>query len=188
MAYDATVLKKSAVRNRLKAFVIDYLVILAYAGLLLAATLLVAKVFSVDLQKLDPAFGQVLGFALLTLPVVLYFTLSENGKHAATLGKRRFRLRVVSNGLTRAGFAKLLIRNCMKFFPWETAHFFVFRLVQFTRAGAEPPDWILTGLLFSQGLALLYLACFFFTKNNRSLYELISFTRVISAPSGRSTG
>lgn len=175
--------KTSIVGKRLKAFGIDYLIILAYAGLLFATSLLVSKTFSMDLQTFAPALGELLGFASLTLPVILYFTLSEKGKHAGTVGKRTFNLRVVSNGSAEAGLARLLVRNCLKFLPWEMAHFFVFRLVRFTRQGAQPPDWVVAGLICSQGLALLYLMCLLFNKNNRSLYEWISLTKVISTSS-----
>lgn len=183
MAPNSSTLKKSIVRERLKAFAVDYLIILVYAGLLFAATLLVCNAFSMDLQNLGPAVGQALGFASLTLPVILYFTITENGKYAGTLGKRKFNLRVVSNGLTKAGLGQLLIRNCLKFLPWEMAHFFIFRLVQFTRLGVQPPDWVAAGLICSQGLALLYLLCLLLTKNNRGPYELISSTRVVSTSS-----
>jgi uncharacterized RDD family membrane protein YckC len=115
----------------------------------------------------------------LTLPVILYFTLSESSKHAGTIGKRKFHLKVVSNDFSKAGFWQLLFRNCIKFLPWELAHFFIFRLFQFSRNNVEPANWILYGLVISQALAVIYLLCMILNKSHRSIYELFSLTRVI---------
>ena len=175
---------KSIVLRRIKAFAIDYLIILLYIGLLLATTLLVSRVFSVNIEKPGPVSGQLIGFFTLTLPVILYFTISENSKKAGTIGKRTFHLQVVSNNFTKVRFGQLLIRNSVKFLPWEMAHFFVFRLFYFARNNAQTPDWVLAGLIASQGIALLYLIYLIVNKNNRSLYELLSQTRVIQMKNG----
>ena len=76
-------------------------------------TLLVSKVFKLKLDSLNPVTGEQIAFITLTLPVILYFTLFENGKHAGTIGKRKFGLHVVSNRLTIASPGQLLIRNCI---------------------------------------------------------------------------
>src|SRR5215208_6381216 len=107
----------SIVLKRIKAFIIDYLIILTYIGVLLAVTLFISRIFSLDLKKPTPALAQLIGFTTLTLPVILYFTLSENGRYAGTLGKKRFGLQVRSVNLEKAGFGQLLIRNCIKFLP-----------------------------------------------------------------------
>ena len=164
--------------KRLKAFAVDYCIILIYIGLLFGITLLISKIFSVSLQNVGAVSGQLIGFATLTLPVILYFTLFENSKHAGTLGKRMFDLEVVSKNLSKASFGQLLIRNCVKFLPWELAHFFVFRLFDSGRNNASPQDWVLAGLIISQGLVVIYLLFLFLNINNRSLYELLSSTLV----------
>ena len=172
-------MKNPNVIKRIKAFAVDYLIILLYIGFLLTATLLVSKTFAINLRGLSPLSGQLLGFTTLTLPVVLYFTISENSRYAATIGKRKVHLQVVSIKGSKAGFGQLFVRNCTKFLPWEIAHFFVFRLVHFTTEDVQPPMWVFMGLLASQVLALVYLLCLMFAKNNRSLYEWFSRTQVI---------
>jgi uncharacterized RDD family membrane protein YckC len=172
-------MRKQMVIKRVKAFAIDYSIILAYIAFLIAATLIVYSIAGWDVRTARPVEGQLIGFFTLTLPVILYFTISENCKHAGTIGKRKLHLQVVAADLTKAGRGQLLIRNCIKFLPWELAHFFVFRLVYFTRHDIPTPGLVLTGLVASQGVALLYLLCLVFNKNNRSLYELLSRTRVI---------
>lgn len=165
--------------KRFKAFLIDYLIILIYIGLLIGSTLLIAKYFSVSLEGADPVSGELIGFITLTLPVILYFALMENSKYAATVGKRKVGLKVVSHDLSKATFGRLLIRNCIKFLPWELAHFFVFRLFDFTRRDSPLPDWVLAGLIASQAMALIYVL-FLFSKNGRTIYELVSSTQVIA--------
>ncbi len=172
-------MKNSIVIKRVKSFLIDYLIILIYIGLLLGATLLLSKTFNINLNSFDLVTGQLTGFATLTLPVILYFTLSEWSRHSGTIGKSKFHLQVVSHNCNKAGFWQLLFRNCIKFLPWELAHFFIFSLFQFFRNNSEPPNWILYGLVISQGLAVIYLLCMIFNKSHRSIYELFSFTRVI---------
>jgi len=162
-----------------KAFIIDYVIILIYIGLLLGATLLVSNVFKLKLDNLSPVAGEVIAFVTLTLPVILYFTLSENGKYAGTIGKRKLGLHVVGKTSTTATAWQLLIRNCIKFLPWELAHFFIFQLFYFTSTDQTSPDWVLVGLIASQLLAIIYLLFMIFNKNNRSIYELFSQTKVV---------
>ena len=172
-------MKTSIVIKRLKAFIIDYFIILIYIGLLLGITLLFSRIFQLKLDNVNPVTGGLIAFITLTLPVILYFTLSENGKYSGTIGKRKFGIHVVSKTLTKARLGQLLIRNCIKFLPWELAHFFVFRLFYFTSTNKTTPDWVLAGLIVSQGLAFIYLLCIIFCKNNRTVYELFSQTRVV---------
>jgi uncharacterized RDD family membrane protein YckC len=148
---------------------------------LLGTTLLIAEIFQLNLNTINPVTGELIAFATLTLPVILYFTLSENGKHAGTIGKRRFQLHVVNKSLMKAGAWQLLLRNCIKFLPWELAHFFIYRLYYYNSTHETIPNWVLAGLVASQGLAFIYLLCIFFNKNNRGVYELFSQTRVVNS-------
>ncbi len=172
-------MQTSIVPKRLKAFVIDYLIILIYIGLLIGCTLIISKLFFLKLGNVNPVIGESIAFATLTLPVILYFTLTENGKYSGTIGKRKFGLKIVSKTLTKASIRQLLLRNCIKFLPWELAHFFIYRLFYFDSLDRAVPTWVLAGLIVSQGLALIYLLCIIFNKSNQSIYELISGTKVV---------
>jgi uncharacterized RDD family membrane protein YckC len=171
-------LQNSIVIKRLKAFAIDYLIIVFYIGLLLGVTLIISKLFYLKLNNVNPVSGEIIAFLTLTLPVILYFTLSENGKNAGTIGKRKFALQVVSTSRTKANIRQLLLRNCIKFLPWELTHFFIYRLFYFNSLNQTVPNWVLAGLIVSQGLALIYLLCIIFHKNNQSIYEYVSKTKV----------
>jgi uncharacterized RDD family membrane protein YckC len=147
--------------------------------MLLGASLLISRIFQFNLDNVNPVTGELIAFVTLTLPVIFYFMLSENGKYAGTIGKRKLGLRIVSKTLTKASLGQLLIRNCIKFLPWELAHFFIFRLFYFTSTNKTTPDWVLTGLISSQLLAIIYMLFIIFNKNNRSIYEIFSQTRVV---------
>lgn len=172
--------KPSIVIKRIKAFGIDYLIIAIYIVFLFGTTLLVSNLFDIPLENVDTVKAELMGFFTLTLPVILYFTFSEAGRYAGSFGKRKFGLKVVLEKLGPAGFPQLLLRNCVKFLPWEVAHFFIFQLFYFVRTNTEPPAWVLGGLVGSQVIAVIYLLFMLFNKNNRSLYEMASSTRVIS--------
>jgi uncharacterized RDD family membrane protein YckC len=172
-------LKTSIVIKRLKAFAIDYFIIAIYIGFLFGATLLISRIFHLHPGNTDPVTAELIAFTTLTLPVILYFVISENGRYAGTIGKRKLGLHVMSNTLIKASPAQLLLRNFIKFLPWELAHFFIYRLFSFTSINKPIPDWVLAGLIISQALAIIYLLCVIFIKNNRSIYELISQTRVV---------
>lgn len=147
--------------------------------MLFGGTILISNHFHLKLNNVNPVNGELIGFATLTLPVILYFTLSENGKYGGTIGKRKFGLQIMSKSLTKASFKQLLLRNCIKFLPWELAHFFIYRLFYFNSLSKIIPDWVLTGLVASQALALIYLLCILFNKRNQSVYEFLSRTIVV---------
>lgn len=146
---------------------------------MIGCTLIISKLFFLKLGNVNPVIGESIAFATLTLPVILYFTMTENGKYSGTIGKRKFGLQVVTKSLTKASFKQLLLRNCINFLPWELAHFFIYRLFYFDSLGRAIPAWVMAGLIVSQGLALIYLLCIIFNKNNQSIYELLSGTKVV---------
>jgi uncharacterized RDD family membrane protein YckC len=172
--------KTAIIISRLKAFAIDYLIIFIYIGLLLGVTLVISNLFDTDLNNFDTTTAELTGFFTLTLPVILYFTFTEAGKHHGSIGKRKFGLEVVSIKLSPASFNQLLFRNIIKFLPWEIAHFFIFQLFYFSRKDEQPPGWVLAGLIISQAMAVTYLLFILSNKNNRSIYEIASGTKVVS--------
>jgi uncharacterized RDD family membrane protein YckC len=167
------------IAKRIKAFLVDYGIILLYIIFLFGVSMLLSKLFSFPLNADDPFWGELIGFLTLTLPVILYFTFSENSNYAGTMGKRKYGLKVVNYNLSKATFSQLLLRNAIKFLPWEMAHFFVFKLFYFSRIKANTPSWVMSGLIASQMLALTYLILLVFNKHHQSGYETLSKTRVI---------
>ena len=112
--------------RRLAAFAIDYGVIAVYAGLLAGITF--ALHWMIGAQAVLPTTfaqklaGQALAFCLFTLPVVLYFALSEASRRQATLGKAVMRLCLTTMNHQRVPLKRSLLRSVIKFAPWELAH------------------------------------------------------------------
>lgn len=101
--------------RRSGAYLTDNLCILAYAACLALVTLTVFP--NADLSRLQ-AYG--LALATLTLPTVLTFSFLE-AVLSASPGKLIWRLRVRS-GEASPSCGRALLRNGIKFLPWELAH------------------------------------------------------------------
>lgn len=160
--------------RRILAFGLDYLVILGYAGLLLAVGM--TALSGLRQANLAPWQAQLLGFISLTLPVLLYFALGES-LAGATLGKRLTRLRVTNSSGKRLGLLPSLVRSGAKFLPWEIAHTAVHRVVQPDAA----PGWPYL-FYISLGLAGLYLWGLL-RPLHRPLYDRLAGASVRRLPS-----
>src|SRR5690625_2899891 len=111
------------ITKRMLAFLIDYVMIALYAVVGVGT---ISVIFKNELEPFvtsTPLLGQLIGFVTLTLPVMLYFMLSEYSSRQATVGKKIARLRVATNNGTRITLLQVLIRTVVKFLPWEIAHF-----------------------------------------------------------------
>lgn len=163
------------VAKRLIAYLIDYLVMMCYGAALFG----VAVGLGLDAKISSPWTAHATAFLTLTLPVVLYFSLSESSRWRATIGKRAMGLQVVSQNLQAISFFRALARNLLKFLPWEIAHFGVHWCFYYNRQGIELPGWVWVPIIFAQLLALAYLVSIVVNSGHRGLYELGSGTRVV---------
>ncbi|PWN06023.1 RDD family protein [Rhodohalobacter mucosus] len=130
---------------------------------------------------LQPLFGnafiaQLSGFALITLPVTLYFALSESSLHRATWGKRWQGISVVHQYGERLGLFRSLGRTALKFIPWEMAHTCIW---QMNFDSGEPGILILTGFILVWVLAGIYLLTLIISPKNQTLYDKLANTTVI---------
>jgi uncharacterized RDD family membrane protein YckC len=166
--------------KRVAAFGLDYLLISAYLFLLVCVGLL--------LQVAAPEFsralfgsaisGELTGFAVLTLPVTLYFALGEASGASATWGKRRLGLGVLTDDGQRLSLGRSLLRSGLKFLPWELAHALIW---QFRFAGPHPPLLLAAALAVVWLLVGLNLLSVLIDERHRAPYDLVARTAVISA-------
>jgi uncharacterized RDD family membrane protein YckC len=159
---------------RLRAFILDYVLFLCYAAVLGGTAVL----FPTAIQSLfgkSAASDQLWGFTLLTLPVVLYFAITESSARQGTWGKQRLGLRVVDRLGCRIGFGRGLVRAAVKFVPWELGHYAVW---QFYHTGGDPPAHVMTVLIAVYVLLAVYLALPFVTVSRRSVFDFVAGTRV----------
>lgn len=169
--------------RRIVALLIDYALILAWMAVLAVATLIAWAITGRATNWLDLGVGgaQLLGFALLVLPVGIYLFASEASPKHATLGKRAMGLRVVDN-LTgdSPSWWRVVVRTVVKLLPWEFAHFFVWHTVAAASSGTTVfPAWVLAGLIVADLLPLVYVAFVLFQRDRRGPHDLAAGTRVI---------
>jgi uncharacterized RDD family membrane protein YckC len=169
-------------RPRLLAFGIDYLVIAAYLALLAAANLAVGWALQRDRRlpatRRERAWGHVVSFLSVTLPVTLYFARAESLPGGATFGKRALGLRVITLDGDQVPFRRAFLRSAVKFTPWEIAHATLWRT----------PGWPIQPQLtayhwLGYGLSLLLSGWYvvaLFVGRCRTPYDRIAGTRVVS--------
>jgi len=170
---------------RSAAFAFDYILIAGYLAVLVAVGVLLRQV-APDLASVlfgSPLTGELTGFVVLTLPVSLYFALSEASPAGATWGKRRLRLCVQDARGTRLGLPRSLLRTAVKFAPWELAHAAVW---QFPHAGPTPSPLPRVGLVLVWLLVGGNIASVLLDPQRRALYDRIAGTRVVRLPASPS--
>jgi uncharacterized RDD family membrane protein YckC len=159
--------------KRILAFMIDCVVIVVYAAILFAVTMILSQAGMVTLGSVHPVTGQLIGFCTLTLPVILYCIIFEAGQRHATIGKRILKIEVTADEITTG---QIIVRNIIKFLPWECAHAGVL-WINYIKT-PDTPLWIWFLLIVPQIAVVAYTMSVVAAKGSRSLYDMIAGTRV----------
>ncbi len=106
--------------RRLLAFAVDWLVVVLWGGALFGVVMIATGGGPPRPENAWKAQG--LGFLTMTVPVTLYFALCENSAMRGSVGKRVLRLVVARENGERLSFGSALLRNAVKFVPWECGH------------------------------------------------------------------
>lgn len=173
------------VRQRIGAFLLDYLIIVAYIVLLviLSVGLGFGPLRSVFRAMFaDPNRSEISAFLLLVLPVILYFALCECSSWQATWGKRKMGLCVIDTHGARLSFPRSLVRSLLKFVPWELTHACLWRIPGWPLAPTTPSPVITAGLVLVWILVAVYLVSMLMSKKHQALYDGIAGTYVIVVP------
>lgn len=167
--------------RRVGAWMLDYLLIAAYLLLLTAASFgtlssPAASIFGSALTR--PITAELVGFLTLTAPVILYFALTEASAWQATVGKRALGIVVVGRSGARLPVARAIVREVVRFLPWELSHALIWRAV------LSPQRNSLT-TLEATGFGVVYLLVFaylislFVGAQHRTIYDRIAGSRVM---------
>lgn len=163
--------------RRAGAFALDYLLILGYLVALILLFLLLDLFFDPNQWLFGERIrAQVVAFLLVTLPVLLYFAISESSARQGTWGKRRLNLKVTDRNGDRIHFGRALWRATLKFIPWELSHTLIWQ-IWFSREVNSV--WISYGFLLVYGLIGLNLACLFVSRQHQTLYDFLARTYVM---------
>jgi len=163
--------------RRAGAFAFDYVIILFYLAVITLLSLLINSLFSVNQWLFaDRVRAQLTGFLLITLPVTLYFALSESSARQATWGKQRLNLKVADRNGNRIGFWRALGRTLLKFIAWEISHTLIWQIYF---SPQMEPGWIDYGFVLVYLLIGLNIVSLVITKTHQTLYDLLIRTYVI---------
>ena len=160
------------------AFALDYVFIAAYLLLLVGLGWGANRLWPTLRKSLfaSPLSGHIVSFVLVTLPVALYFALSEASAQQATWGKRKLGLQVIGPDGTRISLGRSLGRTALKFIPWELAHTLIWQ-VRFATPGEGV--WISAGFVLVWVLVGANLVSLWWRSNHQTLYDWLAGTYVI---------
>jgi uncharacterized RDD family membrane protein YckC len=170
---------------RIKASLIDYLVILAWMATIGLAGLVISLLlggYPDFLGILGPIAAQVLFFFVLTFPVGVYLYVAESGTRHATIGKRKMGMWVSGLGGGTPSRWNIFLRALVKLLPWEIAHTFIWQMQYvFYQSGyeADVPEWIFIGLNVAIVSVIIYVAMIALRKDGRAPHDLVAGTRVV---------
>lgn len=171
------------VSSRIKAFALDYLVILGYLAVLTGASLAVSLGIGISTGIRDflaqPLVADLLTFFTVLLPVVLYFTFTESSPRQASWGKRRTGIRVVDAGGSRLSRRAALVRSLVKFLPWQLAHSSIYHIPGWPLNPGEIPWYSAVGLVLTWALVIAYLLTLLLGKTHRTPYDWLAGSRVV---------
>lgn len=157
---------------RLLAFALDWFVVALWGTLVFGLVMIASGGEPPRLR--DPWTGQAIGFVTMTLPVILYFSLCESSPMRASFGKRALGLVVTQETGGRLSFGSALLRNGLKFTPWEFGHTVAQQSI-FSSDGGLPP-WTIGPAVFAF-LGPLWFVTTLFTKR-RTPYDRCAASRV----------
>lgn len=169
-------LRYASLKKRFASLAIDFLVIILWGLIVLAVSLLIYFVilgFAPDFSEL----GMNLVSLILILPAILYFVITEAGEKHATFGKRKMKLYVTTID-TKLHLWQIIVRNLIKFLPWQAAHMMIFHGIV-SKWEFSPALIVLMGIAYM--LPCVYIALICFKKDHRGLHDLIARTIVVES-------
>ena len=160
-------------------FGVDYGLVLVYLGFLTVAGVLGRSVGAVP-ADITNATGRVLAqlivFAVLTVPVTVWFAGWEASASGATPGKRLLGLRVLTTGGDRLAWPRSLLRTALKLtLPWELAHTAVWNMLVWPGNRAAAVDMLLLGVA---NAVIVVDVVLLFVGSRRALHDRIAGTFV----------
>jgi len=166
----------SLILRRAFAILLDYLIIVLYGVVLYTITISIYDQTSLSSVNIGPVQGQIIGLFSITIPVFLYFVLTERSRQRASLGKRLVGLSISRNDSTQK--ANIWYRNFLKFIPWEIAHFGVHWIIYYSRLEQDIPLWIWVSLIIPQLLVFIYVISAIINKGSQTVYDRMANTQV----------
>ncbi len=158
--------------RRVLAFGADWLVMALWGGLIFGVVWVVTD--GNPSRPANPWQAQAIGLLVMTVPVTLYFALCESSAMQATLGKRIAGLAVASETGERLSFRSALLRNAIKFLPWEFGHTVAQQAIFSGTDGL--PAWVWAPLVVASIGPIWWIAAL--VRSGRTPYDRLARARV----------
>ncbi|MEN0648052.1 RDD family protein [Caldifermentibacillus hisashii] len=158
------------IKNRLIELLIDYLIIIVYLVLLLIVNLGIILFIFKGVPKYTEIQAQLIATFTSVIPIILIFSYLDYFKNGS-IGKRVSGLKLT---YTNQRFSSSLLRNIIKFLPWQLGHVGVIHGIY--------NDFDITAIMIASsgtflGLVLLFMGLF--RKDKRHLGDLIAGTKIV---------
>ncbi|PAC34968.1 RDD family protein [Caldifermentibacillus hisashii] len=158
------------IKNRLIELLVDYLIIIVYLVLLLIVDLGIILFIFKGMPKYTEMQAQLIATFTSVIPIILIFSYLDYFKNGS-IGKRVSGLKLT---YTNQRFSSSLLRNIIKFLPWQLGHVGVIHGIY--------SDFDMTAIMIASsgtflGLVLLFMGLF--RKDKRHLGDLIAGTKVV---------
>lgn len=150
--------KRTAVL-RLLAFAIDWLILALWGGVLFGFVMFATG--GDPPRPGGPWTAQMLGFLTMTLPFTLYFAFCESSGWHASIGKRVLRIGVTGRSGQQLSLGRALLRNAIKFVPWEFGHTLAHRAA--LEGDGDLPVWLWVPAAIAAAGSIWWLAALFLT-------------------------
>ncbi|MFD0710534.1 RDD family protein [Paenibacillus sp. GCM10027626] len=161
---------------RLKAFLIDYLLIFIYLVFLVILSLFLSPSLQHIFQK-SLIVAQFASFLIVTLPITIYFIICDSVLGGQSFGKRKVGIKTVDEKGNSITVLRAIFRNVIKFLPWEMSHYLVYRLVDIGDGEMPFRYYLIGGLIYTS--IFTYILTAIFTKKKQSLYDIVAKTQVV---------
>lgn len=158
------------IKNRLIELLVDYLIIIVYLVLLLIVNLGIILFIFKGMPKYTEMQAQLIATFTSVIPIILIFSYLDYFKNGS-IGKRVSGLKLT---YTNQSFSSSLLRNIIKFLPWQLGHVGVIHGIY--------NDFDMIAIMISSsgtflGLVLLFMGLF--RKDKRHLGDLIAGTKIV---------
>jgi uncharacterized RDD family membrane protein YckC len=171
---------KSLGGQRILAFLIDYVFISIYLGVLFVVGFSLIGFGVLDgAPPSSPILADLTAFLLSVLPVTLFMALQEGSPKQATMGKRWRGLRVTTIHGGAVSLRRALLRSAVKFLPWQVAHTSLFHIPGWPMEVQVIPTASLVGLILSQGAVLACILVILLSRSGRAPHDWIAGTKVV---------
>ena len=164
--------------RRIAAYFVDYFVFIVPLLGLLSLSAWVLRSFDISLFSNTVWLNHGIVILTLTVPVVLYFALSEASRFQATVGKRLMRLSVVDATGQRARLNQTVLRAVVKFLPWEFFHTILWHWEGWPSNPAPPTDFQIVAMT-AGWLVMGWFVVSLFVGSRRTPYDWAAGTGVV---------